>query len=413
MTGFYWDDSRFVCDGLPLASLAAQAGTPLYVYSAALIRANFRALDASFGPYPHGIHYALKANSSLAIVRLLRELGAGADANSAGEIEVALRAGFLPPQIVFTGVGKTRAELERAITLGVKAINAESAGELARIDGMAQSLGARARVALRINPDIDAGTHPHISTGLHENKFGVPVDEALAMFRAPDRWRHLSLVAIHSHLGSQMTETGPIGRAAALVADVARTLVDHGARLEYVDVGGGLGISYDGRPVPGPAEYAAALLPPLRALGLPIVLEPGRAIVGPAGSLMATVVDVKTRNHGRRFAVLDTGMTELIRPALYGAYHRIEPLRAKDAAPVAHEIVGPLCESSDVVGSDRMMPPLEVDDLVVIRDTGAYGLAMASNYLRRPMPAEVMVDDGGWRLIRRRQTIDDLLSLEQ
>ncbi len=413
MTGFYWQDSRLVCDGVPLASIAAATGTPLYVYSAETIRANYRALDAAFGAHPHAIHYAMKANSSLALVRLIRGLGADADANSAGEIDVALRAGFEPSQIVFTGVGKTRAELERAITLGVKAINAESEGELTRIDALAGRLGVRARVALRINPDIDAGTHPHISTGLHENKFGVPIEDAFRIFGRADRWPHLALVAIHSHVGSQVTDTGPIGRAAEVVADTARRLMASGALLEYVDLGGGFSISYDGHPVPAAADYAAAMLPPLEALGLPVVVEPGRFLVGPAGGLVATVVDVKTRSGGRRFAVLDTGMTELVRPALYGAFHRIEPLERRAGAPVLHEIVGPLCESSDVVGSDRLLPPLEVDDQVVIRDAGAYGFAMASNYLRRPMPAEVLVDGGTWRVIRRRQTIDDLLSLEE
>ena len=413
MIGFYWQDSRLVCDGVPLASLAAAVGTPLYVYSAETIRANYLALDAAFGTHPHAIHYAMKANSALALVRLIRGLGADADANSSGEIDVALRAGFAPSQIVFTGVGKTRAELERAITLGVKAINAESAGELTRIDAIARQLGAHARVALRINPDIDAGTHPHISTGRHENKFGVPVDEAIEIFRTAARWPHLSLVAIHSHVGSQVTDTAPIVRAAALMADTARQLMSAGARLEYIDLGGGFSISYDGAPVPQAADYAAAMLPPVKALGLPVVVEPGRFLVGPAGGLVATVVDVKTRSGGRRFAVLDTGMTELIRPALYGAFHRIEPVQRREAAPVVHEVVGPLCESTDVVGSDRAMPPLDVDDLVLIRDAGAYGFAMASNYLRRPLPAEVLVDDGAWRVIRRRQTIDDLLALEE
>ncbi|MDE3155521.1 MAG: diaminopimelate decarboxylase [Acidobacteriota bacterium] len=413
MPGFYRDDHQLACDGVPLAPLAADLGTPLYVYSAGTIRANYQALDAAFGAHPHAIHYAMKANSALALVRLMRGLGAAADANSAGEIDVALRAGFEPSQIVFTGVGKTRVELERAITLGVKAINAESAGELTRIDALARQLGTRARVALRINPDIDAGTHPHISTGRHENKFGVPVDEAVAIFGAAAQWPHLSLVAIHSHVGSQVTDTTPIGRAAEIAAGTARRLIAGGARLEYVDLGGGFSISYDGLPVPTPADYAARMLPPMRALGLPVVVEPGRFLIGPAGILLARVVDVKTRSGGRRFAVLDAGMTELIRPALYGAFHRIEPLQPRDAAPVLHEVVGPLCESSDVVGSDRALPPLEVDDLVAIRDTGAYGFAMASNYLRRPLPAEVLVDGGTWHVIRRRQTIDDLLALEE
>jgi diaminopimelate decarboxylase len=414
--GFYRDASRSLCDGVSLADLAAAHGTPLYVYSAPLVRATYQALDRAFGGRPHAIHYALKANSALAIARLLRELGAGADANSAGEIDVALRAGFAPDQIVFTGVGKTEAELARAIAIGVKAINAESAGELARIDQMAGAAGRRARVALRVNPDIDAGTHPHISTGLHINKFGVALDDAQAIFRERARWPHLSVVAIHMHVGSQVTAIEPIARAAALMATTVQALHASGVHLEYVDLGGGLGISYDGAAVPTAAQYVEALAGPLAALGdLPIVIEPGRAIIGPAGVLVARVVDVKRRAIGERqrcFVVLDAGMTELMRPALYGAFHRIEPIVARDASPVPCEIVGPICESTDVIGAERMLPPPDVGDLMVIRDTGAYGFAMASNYLRRPFPAEVLVDNGGARIIRRRQTIDDLLALE-
>ncbi len=416
LTGFSHENHRLACDGIPLDDLAAAHGTPLYVYSAALLRARYTALDEAFGARPHAIHYALKANSALAIARLLCELGAAADANSAGEIDVALRAGFAAGQIVFTGVGKTRAELERAIALGVRAINAESAGELTRIDAIAGAAGSRARVALRVNPDIDAGTHPHISTGLHVNKFGVSLDEAHEIFASLARWPHLSIVAIHMHVGSQVTSLEPIGRAGAVMVDTVRGLRARGVALEYVDMGGGLGISYDGACVPGPAAYVAALVEALRPIDdLPIVIEPGRAIVGPAGALLATVVDVKVRRHAdreQRFVVLDAGMTELMRPALYGAFHRIEALEERSGELVSTDVVGPSCESTDVVGTERSLPPLQVGDRVAIRDAGAYGFAMASNYLRRPLPAEVLVDGDRTRVIRRRQTVEDLLALE-
>ncbi|MBI3490606.1 MAG: diaminopimelate decarboxylase [Acidobacteria bacterium] len=400
---------------MPLATIAAAEGTPVYVYSAAVLRDRYRAIDEAFGAYPHALHYAMKANSTLAVVKLLREIGSAADANSIWEIDVARRAGFEPSQIVFTGVGKSQAELECAVSLGVKAINVESAGELARVEAIAARLGRTTRVAIRVNPDIDANSHPHISTGLKINKFGVPLDEARELFGTLGSRRALTLVAVHLHVGSQITTVAPLRRAAAVAADLSRHLIQQGFPLEYVDLGGGLGISYDGRDVVSVKEYVDALVSEARRTSLPIVLEPGRAIAGPAGALLAAVIDVKPRTADSDFAVLDAGMTELLRPALYGAFHVIEPLslRASAAPERQYELVGPVCESSDVVGRNRRLPPLDVGDLVAIRDAGAYGSAMASNYNRRPLPPEVMVDGGAWRVIRRRQTVDDMLNLEE
>jgi diaminopimelate decarboxylase len=410
--GFFRSNHELVCDDVPLSAIAAEAGTPVYVYSAAAVRARVRALDEAFGDYPHAIHYALKANSTFALTRLLHDLGCGADANSVWEIEVARKAGFAPSEIVFTGVGKSPAELECAVALGVKAINVESSGELARVEAIAQRLGRVARVAVRLNPDIDARSHPHISTGLRVNKFGVPVDEADALFRSLPSRPALKLVAVHVHVGSQITSLEPLSRAAALVAGIAGQLSSLGIALEYVDLGGGLGISYDGAGVPSAADYAGALVAAVRATGVPIVVEPGRAIAGPAGALVARVVDLKARDGSSEFAVLDAGMTELLRPALYGAFHRIELVRDREGERRQYEIVGPVCESSDVLGRDRDLPRLEVGDLVAIRDAGAYGSAMSSNYNRRPLPPEVLVENGSWRVIRRRQTVDDMLALE-
>ena len=410
--GFGRRDHDLVCDGVMLADIAAAVGTPVYVYSAATIRDRYRAIDSPFGGYPHALHYALKANSALAIARLLRGLGSGVDANSVWEIEVARRAGFDASQIVFTGVGKSPAELECAVALGVKAINVESAGELARVEAIAARLGRQAPVAVRLNPDIDAKSHPHISTGLKINKFGVSMDEALPLLHALDRRPHLKLVAVHVHVGSQITSLEPLRRAAAFVVGVATDLRRRGMPIEYVDLGGGLGVSYDGGEVPTAEQYVTTLLDQVRSSGLPVVLEPGRAIAAPAGVLVARVIDVKRRDASSEFAVIDAGMTELLRPALYNAFHQIEPVAMNDAAPRRYEVVGPVCESSDVVGRDRVLPPLAEGDLLAIRDAGAYGSAMASNYNRRPLPAEVLVDDGQWRVIRRRQTIEDQLALE-
>jgi diaminopimelate decarboxylase len=401
-----------MCEEVALEEVAAAEGTPLYVYSAGTIAERYRAIDRAFASHPHAIHYALKANSTLAIARLLRSLGAGADANSGGEIDVALRAGFIPEQIVFTGVGKTPAELAQAIDLGVRTINAESEGELERIDRIARERQTRARVALRVNPDIDARSHPHISTGLKTNKFGIAMDAVRDICRRASRREGLEIVGLHTHVGSQITDLDPLRRAAAAVVALARELCSDGIRLDHLDLGGGLGVSYDGSKVPSAEEYAAALLPVVKDSGLPIVLEPGRGVVGPAGALLSRVVDVKDRPDGRVFVILDAGMTELLRPMLYGAFHRIEPVSASGAPEIVADIVGPLCESSDTLGKDRRVARPRPGDLFAVLDAGAYGAVMASNYNRRTLPAEVLVEGRKWSVIRRRQTIEDLLSLE-
>jgi diaminopimelate decarboxylase len=406
------EGTALLCDGVPLATIAAAEGTPLYVYSAEVLRERYRAIDTAFGDYPHALHYALKANSTLAISRLLQELGSAVDANSIWEIAVARKAGFTPRQIVFTGVGKSPQELEQAVALDVKAINVESAGELDRLEAIGIRLGRRVRVAVRLNPDIDAKSHPHISTGLKINKFGVPLDDARVLLQALAHRPALKLVAVHVHVGSQITSVEPLRKAAALAADVSLELQRQGFPLEYVDLGGGLGVSYDGGVVPSAADYVAALVGEVRRTSLPIVIEPGRAIAAPAGVLLARVIDIKPRTADSSFIIIDAGMTELMRPALYSAFHRIEPVTAPASGNQHYEIVGPVCESTDVVGRDRMLPRLAEGDLVAIRDAGAYGAVMASNYNRRPLPAEVLVDAGSWRVIRRRQTIDDQLALE-
>jgi diaminopimelate decarboxylase len=396
------------CDGVSIQSIVERAGTPTYIYSARAIRESYRDIDDAFASYPHAIHYALKANSTLAIARLLRSLGSRVDANSGGEIAVAERAGFAPNEIVFTGVGKTREELEYAIALGIGTINAESAGELDRIASIAHAQGRVARVALRVNPDIDAKSHPNISTGLKTNKFGVPLQEARAIYRARRDVAGLRFAGVHIHIGSQITTLEPLTRAAQSLVSLALQLRDDGFALEHLD----LGIAYEGRPIVRPADYAAAVIPELRRIGVPVVLEPGRAIVGYSGALIGRVVDTKCFPDGRKFAVLDAGMAELIRPALYGSFHRIAPVVPRNGSESAWDVVGPICESSDLFARDRLLPPLEVDDLVAILDAGAYGSVMSSNYNRHLLPAEVLVDEGSWSVIRRRQTLDDVLALE-
>jgi diaminopimelate decarboxylase len=410
--GFHRQDSTLFCDDVPLAALAETEGTPLYVYSAGVVRARTQAFQDALAGVPHAVHYALKANSNLSLVRLMQSLGCGADANSIGEVDVALRGGFRPSDVVFTGVGKSRAELARAVGLGLRSINAESAGEVARIDELARARGARARVALRVNPDVDAGSHPHISTGRRTNKFGVPLEDAAAIAREAATQPGVELVGLHVHIGSQLTTLDPLRQAFARLAELARELRDSGVRIEHLDVGGGLGISYDGAAMPSIEEYAALVRSALGATGLTVLVEPGRALVGPAGALVTEVVDVKWQSPDRLFVVLDAGMTELLRPALYGAYHRVTPIVERPGAAVTCDFVGPLCESSDVVGGGRPEAPPAVGDRFAVLDVGAYGFVMASNYNRRLLPAEVLVDGRTWRVVRRRQTIDDLLALE-
>ena len=412
MAGFTFSPRGVTCDGVDPAAVAAAEGTPLYVYSAALVVERYRALDAALGAYPHRVHYALKANSTLGLVRLLHAEGSGVDANSGGEIAVALLAGVDPCDIVFTGVGKTAAELDDAVRTRIGVINAESAGELARIDGIAAARGVRARVAVRINPGIEADSHPGIVTGGPEHKFGVPIEEAGAVCRAAAGRSGLDLVGVHAHVGSQLTALDAVARTAATIARFARALRDDGVPLEHVDLGGGLGISYDGGPAPHVTDYARTLLEAVSPTGLTLLVEPGRWIMGPAGALIATVVDVKSQRNGRYFVVLDAGMSELLRPALYGARHRIERLAGRPGPDATCDVVGPICETTDVIRLGQSMPLPEVGDLLLVRDAGAYGSAMASNYNRHALPAEALIEDGAWRLLRRRQTVDDLLACE-
>ena len=410
VTGFSRIHGELTCDGVSLADVARRVGTPAHVYSGALIDERYRLLDRAFASIPHRLHYAIKANATVGIARRFRALGAGADANSGGEIEVALRAGFDPSDIVFTGVGKTTAEIERAVTLGVRAINVESPGELERIAAIAIGHGREARVAIRINPDVDAESHPHISTGSHGTKFGVSIDRARAMIQEVTGRRGLTFVGLHVHVGSQITRTEPLRRAAETLVTFACELAGRGIRLEHLDLGGGLGIPYEpGQRTISPDEYAAAVVPVLRRAGATLLLEPGRWLVGPAGVLLATVVDLKERSDGGWFVIVDAGMTDLIRPALYGAWHGIEPVAAPHAGRMRADIVGPVCETSDTFAADRELPTVAVGDLVAIRDTGAYGAVMASNYNRRPTAVETLVDTGEVHVIRRRQTIDDML----
>ena len=411
MAGLERREGVLLCDGVALAAAAERFGTPLYVYSRAALVEAYSTYERAFAAVPHRICYALKANGNGHLLRLLAGLGAGADIVSGFELELALRAGFPPERIVFAGVGKTEAEIDLGIELGIGDFNAESEAELLRISAAAARRGRSTRVSLRVNPDIDPRSHPYISTGLRENKFGVDIALAPEILGRARGLPGIAVVGVQCHIGSQITDLAPLGEAAREVARLSRRLLDEGFPLEMIDLGGGLGVDYEGGRSPDPARLAEVILPALEGLPLTLFLEPGRSLLAPAGALLTRVLYLK-ENRGRRFVIVDAGMNDLLRPSLYEAFHRIEPVVARGRAVVRADIVGPVCETGDFLARDRDLEPVEPGDLLAVRDAGAYGYAMASNYNQRPRPAEVLVEDGRVRLIRRRETLEDLVRTE-
>jgi diaminopimelate decarboxylase len=393
-------------------ALAREFKTPLYVYSRERIEEAYRAYDLAFAPVPHRVCYALKANSSLALLKVFESLGAGADIVSGGELKQALRAGFLPADIVFSGVGKTDEELSLGLDAGIGEFNVESESELRRLSAIASSRGARAFVTLRVNPNVDPKSHPYISTGLRENKFGVPIEEGARILREAAGLPGLVVSGVQCHIGSQLRDLGPARDAVRAIASLSRTLLAEGFALRTIDMGGGLGVDYDGAGAPTPAELAALVLPEIEGLGLKLLLEPGRSLIAAAGALLTRVVAIK-ENGDKTFVVTDAGMNDLLRPSLYSAYHRILNLSAHEGLSVMKaDIVGPVCESGDFFAKDREISEPFEGDLLAILDAGAYSFSMASNYNFRPRAAEVLIESQGPRLIRRRETFDDLISCE-
>lgn len=412
MTGFHRENGDLFCDGVPLEAIAAAAGTPVYVYSRASIEESFRRFDAAFSSVPHIVCYATKANSNLSILRVLSALGAGADVVSGGELRAALECGFPADRIVFSGVGKTDSEIGFALEAGILAFNAESEREIEKISEHAARLGQTARVAIRVNPDIDPKSHPYISTGLKHNKFGIGIGRAREVYEAARRLPAIHMTGIQAHIGSQITDPRPLAETARELALLARELLAGGFPLETIDVGGGIGIAGPDGPALSPEEYAAAVLPEVSNLPLRVLIEPGRAIVGPAGALVTRVL-YRKQNGGKEFVVTDAGMNDLIRAPLYGAIHEIEPVRAPAAERLVADVVGPVCETSDFFARDLEMPAPAEGDLLAVRDTGAYGFAMSSNYNFRPRAAEVLVEGSVFRVVRQRETFEDLVRLER
>jgi diaminopimelate decarboxylase len=393
-------------EDVALSRVAAEFGTPCYVYSRAALTDAFQRYDRAFGTRPHLICYAAKANSNLAILNVLARLGSGFDIVSGGELSRVIAAGGDPAKIVFSGVGKTAIEMRQALSAGIRCFNVESESELQRLDKVAGEAGRKAPVSLRVNPDVDAKTHPYISTGLKENKFGVPFEEALRIYRGARQLRNLDVVGIDCHIGSQLTEVAPFIDAFRKVLGLVDTLAAEGIVLSHLDLGGGLGIRYRDEVPPPPDEYVAALFATIGDRKQEILLEPGRSIVGNAG-LLLTRVEYLKHGEARNFAIVDAAMNDLMRPALYDAWHEVVPVRPDGATKLRYEIVGPVCESGDFLARDRELA-LGEGDLLAIMSAGAYGMAMSSNYNSRPRAAEVMVDGSRVHLIRQRERTADL-----
>jgi diaminopimelate decarboxylase len=407
MDCFSYRFGQLYAEDVPVAEIAAHFGTPVYVYSRASIEQNWRTFDQAFAQHPHLICYAVKANSNLAVLNLLARLGSGFDIVSVGELERVLKAGGKAEKIVFSGVGKREDELRRALEVGIACFNVEVAEEFERLNRIAGELGLEAKVALRVNPDIDAKTHPYIATGLKENKFGIDMADALEEILRAAELPHLKIVGLDCHIGSQLTQLAPFLAALERVLNLAERLKQEGIALKHLDLGGGLGISYRDELPPKPGEYAVALLAKLKGYGYEVWLEPGRAIVGNAG-ILVTRVEYLKKTPAKNFAIVDAAMNDLLRPALYQAWHTIVPVRLHTDVPEAvYDVVGPVCETGDFLGRGRRLR-LVPGDLLAVRSAGAYGFSMSSNYNSRPRPPEVLVDGSKMHLVRARETLEDL-----
>ncbi len=416
MSAFTRKNGVLHCEDVSLISIAAEYGSPTYVYSKAFVESQWHSLNEAFETHPHQIHYAVKANSNIAILSVLARLGSGFDIVSGGELFRVLKAGGDPTKVVFSGVAKSEDDIEYALNSGVGSLNIESTAELLRIQDVAQRLNKTARIALRVNPDVDPQTHPYISTGLATAKFGIPIDAAHQVYKTAAGLSHIEIFGVACHIGSQITSTSPFSDALERVIDLVEALASDGIHIQQLDLGGGLGIRYDDEEPPTPSAYVQAMLDTLKLRGvdLPVAIEPGRFIVGNAGVLLSSVEYLKTNSaqgSTKNFAIIDAGMNDLMRPSLYQAHHDIRPVVESSVAKAVYDVVGPVCETADVLGFDRSLS-LSAGDLIAIDSAGAYSFVMASNYNSRPRAAEVMVDGDKAYLIRERETLEQLIQGE-
>jgi len=408
---FIYHQGELYCEEVPVKKIVEKYGTPLYIYSGKTIRRHFKVFDSAFEEIPHLTCYSVKANSNLGVLALLAREGAGADIVSGGELERALRAGIPPKKIVFSGVGKTKEELEKALKAGILMFNVESGEELEVLGEIAKHLKIKAPFALRANPNVDPKTHPYISTGLKKNKFGIPEEEIIPLYLKARENPYLEPIGLDAHIGSQLTTISPFVDALRRLKALWQELASLGLELPYFDLGGGLGIVYDEEEPPLPEEYSSAILKELKGLPITLILEPGRVLVGNAGILVTRVLYTKA-NQEKNFIIVDAGMNDLIRPALYQAFHRIVPVEDRGEEECLADVVGPICESGDFLARERRLPKVKRGDLLAVMSAGAYGFVMSSNYNSRPRAAEVLVEEDQFFLVRRRETIEDLLSLE-
>lgn len=414
MNDFQYREGELYCEDVPLSRIAKEVGTPCYVYSHHTLVRHFRVYDSAFQNIPHIVAFAMKANSNLAVLRLMAKEGSGVDIVSGGELFRALKAGVPPGKIVFAGVGKKPEEIRDALKADILMFNVESSAELQAINDVAASMGVKARVALRINPDIDPKTHPYISTGLKKSKFGIAADRAIEEFKAAAAFSHIEVVGLHAHIGSQLTQVAPFVESLKKVLAMVQTLAEQGIPIRYLNIGGGLGITYSDETPPEPKDLAAAIFPLVRDLKCVLIMEPGRVIVGNAGVLLTKVLYTKD-GETKRFLIVDAAMNDLIRPSLYDAHHDIRPVYENVArgAKETVDVVGPVCESGDFLAKDRVMPQMNAGDLMAVMSAGAYGFVMSSNYNSRPRVPEVLVHEGQIHVIRARESYDDLVHGEQ
>jgi diaminopimelate decarboxylase len=413
MHDFVYKNGELYCEDVPVKTVAQRVGTPFYLYSSKTLANHFKAFDSAFAGVPHLICFAVKSNSNSAVLRLLAREGAGADIVSGGELFRALRAGVEPRKIVYAGVGKRRDEIEYALKVGILMFNVESREELLALDRAASEMHATARIALRVNPDIDPKTHAYISTGLKENKFGIPIEHALEHYQTANSLANVEIVGVHQHIGSQITEVQPFVDALEKLIGFVKELRAAGVSISHINIGGGLGITYKDETPPLPKDVAQAVQPLLKSSGCTIVMEPGRAIVGNAGILVTSALYHKESGE-KRFLIVDAGMNDLIRPSLYEAYHEIRPvIEAASPEKAVYDVVGPICESGDFLAKDRELPVVNQGELLAVMGGGAYGFSMSSNYNSRPRVAEVMVKGHEFYIVHERETYNDLVKGEK
>lgn len=411
MDDFYYGEGGLRCEGVALAEISESVGSPTYVYSHAALERAYRELEGAFSGLDHLVCYAVKANGNLSVLRALASFGAGADIVSGGELYRAMKAGFDPKKVVFAGVGKTEAEIMAALGERILLFNVESASELERLEEIAGRFGKTARVSLRVNPDVDPGTHAHISTGQGESKFGIPIDEALKLAEKIGSYKCVDLIGIHQHIGSQITKIAPHAEAIEKSAGLIEELKRRGFDIQYFNIGGGLGIRYKDEEVPTPKEYIDTIRPSLEATGAKILCEMGRYVAGNAGALLTRVV-YRKKSGAKSFLVADAGMNDLLRPSLYDAHHEVRAVKENGSGSLKADLVGPVCESGDFLARDRELPDAAEGDLLALMGAGAYGFSMASNYNSRPRAAEVMVKGDRWSVIREREQNADLIKGE-